>query len=372
MPGNVLDQPLITVVIPTYQRPKRLKRAVCSVLNQTSEHYKVCIYDNNSQDDTESVAKALMAFDSRVEYVRHVENIGPIQNHIIGIQRVSTPYFVVLCDDDYFLPDFFEDALNYLESNSDISFYAGKTIVVEEAENKADKPIMTNPKGFTTRVYNTPEGFYALLDCHIAWHAIVFRSSLIEDFAAVNPETNSLLEWDFEFLLAKKYPYYYTDKESFVFVDHAEEYFSKDVKAYKKHLDLLNLIVSHLCHRDMTRTMQERFGRWARTNFVRTLKKSRSCFSSRHEFFDQAFLDAYRIIGQSNLGIVDAFSFFLLVFVHAHPWAKPIRAMIQIPRIWNQTQRTDNRFGEYIEAADYNKIIGDTLSDIRALSKKIG
>ncbi|VAW83830.1 hypothetical protein MNBD_GAMMA16-1868, partial [hydrothermal vent metagenome] len=292
----MLNQSLITVVIPTYQRPKRLKRAVCSVLNQTSGNFKVCIYDNNSQDDTESVAKALMVFDSRVEYVRHAENIGPMQNHIVGIQAVSTPYFVVLCDDDYFLPDFFEDALNYLESNSDVSFYAGKTIVVEEAENKADKPIMTNPKGFEQRVYNAPEGFYALLDCHIAWHAIIFRSSLIADFAAVNPATNTLLEWDFEFLLAKKHNYYYADKESFVFVDHAEEYFSKNIKVYKRYLDLLNLIVSHLCHRDMTRAMQQRFGRWARVNFVRTLKRSRRTFSNGHEFFEQAFCDAYRII----------------------------------------------------------------------------
>ena len=44
--------PLITVVIPTFKRPKLLKRAIQSVLNQTYPHFKICVHDDASGDDT--------------------------------------------------------------------------------------------------------------------------------------------------------------------------------------------------------------------------------------------------------------------------------------------------------------------------------
>ena len=46
---------MITVVIPTYNRSKLLRRAIKSVLNQTYKHRCVLVMDNNSSDDTEEI-----------------------------------------------------------------------------------------------------------------------------------------------------------------------------------------------------------------------------------------------------------------------------------------------------------------------------
>lgn len=52
-----VTEPIITAVIPTYRRPRLLRRAIKSVLAQTYPHFQVCVYDNASGDET-SVAYA--------------------------------------------------------------------------------------------------------------------------------------------------------------------------------------------------------------------------------------------------------------------------------------------------------------------------
>ena len=49
---NQANQPLITTIIPTYQRPQLLRCAIQSVLDQTYANFQVCVYDNASGDET--------------------------------------------------------------------------------------------------------------------------------------------------------------------------------------------------------------------------------------------------------------------------------------------------------------------------------
>ena len=73
---NDITKPLITTIIPTYQRPKLLRRAIKSVLNQTFPHFQVCVYDNASGDETEAIVQEFIAKDSRIQYFRQEKNWG--------------------------------------------------------------------------------------------------------------------------------------------------------------------------------------------------------------------------------------------------------------------------------------------------------
>lgn len=128
------DQPLITIIIPTYQRPLLLKRAVQSVLNQTYPNYQVCIYDNASGDQTPSVVKKLMAHGANIRYYSHLTNIGMLENLQYGLKRVDTPFFSFLCDDDIILPSFFEKALEGFKEHPDAKFSTGLAIYTDMKE----------------------------------------------------------------------------------------------------------------------------------------------------------------------------------------------------------------------------------------------
>lgn len=66
--------PLVTVLLPTYNRAHLLPKAINSVINQTYPHFELIIVDDGSTNDTPNVVKAF--HDKRIRYVRHEENQG--------------------------------------------------------------------------------------------------------------------------------------------------------------------------------------------------------------------------------------------------------------------------------------------------------
>jgi glycosyltransferase involved in cell wall biosynthesis len=127
---------VITTVIPTFRRPALLKRAIESVLSQSFKHLIVCIYDNASGDETEAIVKAFSERDSRVFYFRNNENIGAQANIIQGLNAVTTPFYSLLSDDDFLLPDFYEQAITAFNTNPTIGFVCSKTIVIDLIDKK--------------------------------------------------------------------------------------------------------------------------------------------------------------------------------------------------------------------------------------------
>ena len=95
-----MPSPKITCIIPTYQRPDLLKRAINSVLNQTYADFQICIYDNASGDETANTVAAFKKKDTRIHYTLHEKNIGMMANYQLAISKVNTPFFCILSDDD--------------------------------------------------------------------------------------------------------------------------------------------------------------------------------------------------------------------------------------------------------------------------------
>lgn len=126
----------ITTVIPTFRRPALLKRAIESVLAQSYRDLKVCVYDNASGDETEGVVRNIAARDARVFYHRHSENIGAHANFTQGLLAVTTPYYSLLGDDDFLLPDFYEKAMNAIKEHPDAGFVCSGTVVIDLIDKK--------------------------------------------------------------------------------------------------------------------------------------------------------------------------------------------------------------------------------------------
>ena len=108
----------VTALIPTYKRPKLLRRAILSVLNQTHSNLQISVFDNASGDTTEKMVSQLKKNDTRIFYHCHSTNIGALQNFKYAFESVNTPYFSVLSDDDVLAPDFYTNAIEILKSHS--------------------------------------------------------------------------------------------------------------------------------------------------------------------------------------------------------------------------------------------------------------
>jgi len=68
--------PLVSVIIPSYNRAQFITRAVNSVLRQTYAKIEVIVVDDGSQDDTQDRVRAIQQSDDRLRLLSHEINRG--------------------------------------------------------------------------------------------------------------------------------------------------------------------------------------------------------------------------------------------------------------------------------------------------------
>ena len=106
---NRLDDtvsPLVTVVVPTYERPEMLLGALRSALAQTLPDFELLVCVDG--DDTTSAQVANSLGDPRIRVLADGVARGEARNTLQGIERSSSPYFAVLHDDDEWEPRLLE------------------------------------------------------------------------------------------------------------------------------------------------------------------------------------------------------------------------------------------------------------------------
>ena len=125
----------ITALITTYKRPKLLKRALKSVLNQSYKDFKILISDDNSNDNSKEYINEYLINDNRITYHYHENNIGEKANINYLFSNIQTPYFSLIHDDDGIEENLYEKAINILETNSDISIVIFNTLAIDSNGN---------------------------------------------------------------------------------------------------------------------------------------------------------------------------------------------------------------------------------------------
>lgn len=106
-------QPLVSVVIPTCNRPQLLRRAVSSVLAQTYRELECIVVDDASAGDTAAV---LAAFDDkRIVFLRNEQNRGAPASRNRGIAAARGEFVALLDDDDEWFPEKIEKQVAIFE-----------------------------------------------------------------------------------------------------------------------------------------------------------------------------------------------------------------------------------------------------------------
>jgi glycosyltransferase involved in cell wall biosynthesis len=121
------SSPLVTVFIPTFERPEQLVRAVESVLDQDYGRVEIVISDNASGDETQSLGEKYSADRPSITYRRHPRNIGPTANFESLRPLGDGDYFMFLGDDDWLDAGYVSACTRWLEDHPDAALVAGRT-----------------------------------------------------------------------------------------------------------------------------------------------------------------------------------------------------------------------------------------------------
>lgn len=130
---------MISVIIPTYNRAKTLRRAINSVIAQRLDAIEIIIVDDGSTDDTESVIKQISQ-DFDIRYIRQ-ENKGVSAARNQGIKAATGDFVAFLDSDDEWLENKLERQLDEFEKNSHLGMICADDEIRADGKIKNKAPI---------------------------------------------------------------------------------------------------------------------------------------------------------------------------------------------------------------------------------------
>lgn len=120
--------PLVSVYIPTHNRPDFLERALSSLERQTYKHIEVLVCDDASECDLSAIRTRFESSFHSLRWLRNDEPLGACASRNRLIWLASGEYITGLDDDDEFLPTRLENLLRHPMLNS-YSYLCSSNIV---------------------------------------------------------------------------------------------------------------------------------------------------------------------------------------------------------------------------------------------------
>ena len=102
-------KPLISVILPSFNRGHLLPRALDSMLKQTYNNWELIIIDDGSTDQTEAVVKPYSSKYTSIRYYKMDKNVGACVARNFGLQKAAGEYITFLDSDDEYLPTKLEE-----------------------------------------------------------------------------------------------------------------------------------------------------------------------------------------------------------------------------------------------------------------------
>jgi glycosyltransferase domain-containing protein len=118
---NSQEQPLVSIGVPTYNRPDSLRHALDCITSQTYSNLEIIVSDNASPGpETEQVINSFARRDNRIKHFRQETNIGGDNNFKFVLNEARGKYFAWFADDDACDVNYVAELVSCLESNSNV------------------------------------------------------------------------------------------------------------------------------------------------------------------------------------------------------------------------------------------------------------
>jgi glycosyltransferase involved in cell wall biosynthesis len=129
--SSVSGTPLISIVIPLYNKEQYIADTLHSVLSQTFTDYEILVVDDGSTDNSLERAKEIKS--DRVRYFSK-PNGGPASARNFGIRNAIGRWVMILDADDLLAPDILQHFANLIQAHPDCHFFCGMHHLKKDGE----------------------------------------------------------------------------------------------------------------------------------------------------------------------------------------------------------------------------------------------
>jgi len=182
--------PLVSVLLPTYNRRRYLPTALGSVVRQEYRNLEIIVI----RDGGENVRDLVEAFrDPRIVLIDRDEHRGVPFTLNQGLSRASGKYVCYLGDDDLFYPDHVGTLVDTLENRTDCGVaYSDLYRVYCRIEPDGGREVL----GKVVEVSRDFDRFVMLFFNHVLHVSLMHRRDLIDKIGFHNERLTVLLDWE--------------------------------------------------------------------------------------------------------------------------------------------------------------------------------
>jgi len=163
----VSENPLVTIGVPTYNRPEELLETIRQIKEQTFQNLQVIICDNGGSVTDDIIKK--IEHDVRFEVIHNSENIGLLKNTERVLRLAKGEYFCWFSDDDWHASEYIETLLEVLKTNKNSKW--AFTNFFERTHNGAVRGPFRNELSKSLNYMASESKFYRLLRFFLDDHA---------------------------------------------------------------------------------------------------------------------------------------------------------------------------------------------------------
>lgn len=123
--------PLVSVIIPNYNKEKYISRCLNSLLKQTYPNIEIIFIDDCSSDRSIEIVMPYEKKFRKIRIIQNPVNMGVAISRNIGLTNASGKYITTLDSDDEYLPDKIANEVKVLEENVDSDYVAYVDVIVK-------------------------------------------------------------------------------------------------------------------------------------------------------------------------------------------------------------------------------------------------
>lgn len=199
--------PLVSVIIPTYNRTGLLRQTLQSIQQQTFRDFEVIVVDDGTPgEENRRLCESL----ANVRYVKIDNTGGPIRPRNIGIGMATGNYVAFVDDDDLWLPQKLEKQVAVLEANPEFGLVHGYCKVIDHLGNETGEIVgrLNRPMQKHGYVFDRMVGRFTVM-----MSTPLLRKEVIEKAGLFNENMSAAGE-DMEFYCRVAFytPFYFIDQ----------------------------------------------------------------------------------------------------------------------------------------------------------------
>lgn len=189
------EKPLISVIMPVYNRVHVIMNAINSVLNQYYDNWELIIVDDGSTDGTRELLRTLN--DDRIKIFFNEKNIGVSPSRNVGLEKVSGDYIAYLDSDDLWDPRFMSAMIGAFVELPDADFIYSAQLLYDTYDST---PFALRFGAFNKSLLNNNN--------YIGINCFMYKKEIYDKIGGFDITLNRLVDYDLLLRIKNNYNMY--------------------------------------------------------------------------------------------------------------------------------------------------------------------